>query len=149
MLQRLLVATASVASFVTATPSSTNVELHELAGFVSSSLGHDKAEDRQRLSLRHLESMWHTSLGEEVRWVCGLRLKSWLSNSWLGLTWGCTCTAVWFPTSRVLLFRLRVRCVVVMQYEERDMRSVEQLFSILEQLYRIGNARVRATWTRC
>lgn len=61
MLWRWLVVAASLTSLATGTlPSVINVELHELAGAAKGAGG------RQRLSLRHFESMRGTSLGKEV-----------------------------------------------------------------------------------
>lgn len=64
----ILAATACSTSHATATLSATtNVELDRLAGVdVPDSRG-ATGDNRKRLSLQHLESMWHTSLGHEVR----------------------------------------------------------------------------------
>ena len=47
-------------------PFTNGAKLHELAGAARRRSFPFGRADRQRLSLRHLESMWHTSLGKEV-----------------------------------------------------------------------------------
>lgn len=69
-LQLLLVAACSTLLVVARLSSAHDVELKALAGSVRRAGVHpndkNNDRDRQRLSLRHLESMWHTSLGKEV-----------------------------------------------------------------------------------
>lgn len=68
MLLRRLLLTATSCSLATATLSATtNVELHRLAQAHVPGSREATGDNRKRLSLQHLESMWHTSLGHEVR----------------------------------------------------------------------------------
>lgn len=72
-LQLLLVAVCPTLLVAAKLPPAHGVELKALAGFVRRAGEHaNNDRDRHRLSLRHLKSMWHTSLGKEVgRMSCG------------------------------------------------------------------------------